>query len=77
MMFALPLVSLSIMREQGPPLWFSEFVATFGLMLIIRMLAALSRIGYPIAVACYITGGVLVYGVHIVCEPRCHHRRAR
>jgi glycerol uptake facilitator-like aquaporin len=53
-MFALPLFSLSHHARTGAPLWFSEFVATFGLILIIRGCSRLALHWLPVAVACYI-----------------------
>jgi glycerol uptake facilitator-like aquaporin len=53
-MFALPLFSLSHHARTGAPLWFSEFVATFGLILIIRGCSRFEPQWLPIAVACYI-----------------------
>src|SRR6266853_1288227 len=53
-MFALPPFSLSHHARTGAPLWFSEFVATFGLMLIIRGCSRFEPHWLPIAVACYI-----------------------
>ena len=53
-MFALPLFSLSRHARTGAPLWFSEFVATFGLILIIRGCSRFEPHWLPIAVACYI-----------------------
>jgi len=54
MMFALPLFSLSHHARTGAPLWFSEFVATFGLIMIIRGCSRFEPHWLPIAVACYI-----------------------
>src|SRR5882672_10636296 len=53
-MFGLPLFSLSHHARTGTPLWFSEFVATFGLMLILRGCSRFEPHWLPIAVACYI-----------------------
>jgi glycerol uptake facilitator-like aquaporin len=53
-MFALPLFSLSHHARTGAPLWFSEFVATFGLILIIRGCSRFEPHWLPVAVACYI-----------------------
>jgi len=53
-MFALPPFSLSHHARTGAPLWFSEFVATFGLILIIRGCSRFEPHLLPIAVACYI-----------------------
>jgi glycerol uptake facilitator-like aquaporin len=53
-MFALPAFSLSHHARTGPPQWFSEFVATFGLILVIRACARFERNWLPLAVACYI-----------------------
>jgi glycerol uptake facilitator-like aquaporin len=53
-MFALPLFSLSHHMRTGTPQWFSEFVATFGLILIIQGCSRLEPRWLPVAVACYI-----------------------
>src|SRR5882762_2351240 len=53
-MFALPLFSLSHHARTGAPLWFSEFVAAFGLVLIIRGCSRFEPQWLPVAVACYI-----------------------
>jgi len=53
-MFALPPFSLSHHARTGAPLWFSEFVAEFGLVLIIRGCSRFEPHWLPIAVACYI-----------------------
>jgi glycerol uptake facilitator-like aquaporin len=53
-MFALPLFSLSHHARTGAPVWFSEFVATFGLILIIRACSRFEPQWLPVAVACYI-----------------------
>jgi glycerol uptake facilitator-like aquaporin len=56
-MFALPLIEASATVRSGGPLWFSEIVATFGLVLVIF---AMTRGGehphVPFAVAGYIAG---------------------
>jgi glycerol uptake facilitator-like aquaporin len=54
LMFALPVVSLSRHVRTGPAQWFSEFVATFGLILVIRTCARFESAWVPLAVACYI-----------------------
>jgi glycerol uptake facilitator-like aquaporin len=53
-MFALPAFSLSHHARRGAPQWFSEFVATFGLLLVIRIVARFSPDWLPFAVAAYI-----------------------
>src|ERR1700674_4342730 len=53
-MFALPLFSFSHHARTGAPQWFSEFVATFGLILIIRGCSRFEPKWVPVAVACYI-----------------------
>jgi glycerol uptake facilitator-like aquaporin len=53
-MFALPPFSISHHARTGAPLWFSEFVATFGLLLVIRTVARFSADWLPFAVAAYI-----------------------
>jgi len=54
LMFALPAFSISHHARTGEAQWFSEFVATFGLLLVIRMVVRFSSDGLPIAVAAYI-----------------------
>ena len=54
LMFALPAFSISHHALTGAPVWFSEFVATFGLLLVIRTVARFSPDGLPFAVAAYI-----------------------
>ena len=54
LMFGLPPVSISHHVRTGAPQWFSEFVATFGLLLVIRMCAQFAPDWLPIAVASYI-----------------------
>jgi glycerol uptake facilitator-like aquaporin len=53
-MFALPAFSISHRARTGAPEWFSEFVATFGLLLVIRMVARFTRGWLALAVAAYI-----------------------
>ena len=53
-MFALPVFSISTHARTGGPQWFSEFVATFGLILIIRGCSRFRPEWLPVAVACYI-----------------------
>lgn len=54
LMFALPAFSVSHHARTGAPQWFSEFVATFGLLLVIRIVARFSPDRLPFAVAVYI-----------------------
>jgi glycerol uptake facilitator-like aquaporin len=53
-MFALPAFSVSQHVRTGTSQWFSEFVATFGLILIIRGCSRFDSQWVPIAVAAYI-----------------------
>lgn len=53
-MFALAPFSISRHPRTGTPQWFSEFVATFGLLVVIRMCARFASDWLPIAVAAYI-----------------------
>lgn len=53
-MFALPVFSFSQHARTGPPQWFSEFIATFGLLLVIRLCARFTSDWLPLAVATYI-----------------------
>ncbi len=54
LMFALPAVSISQHARTGAPQWFSEFIATFGLLLVIRLCARFVPGWLPFAVAAYI-----------------------
>jgi glycerol uptake facilitator-like aquaporin len=54
-MFALPVFFYSRHVRTGPPQWFSEFVATFGLLLVIRVCALYAPARIAVAVAAYIT----------------------
>jgi glycerol uptake facilitator-like aquaporin len=53
-MFAMPAFTLSHRARNGMPQWFSEFVATFGLVLIIRGCSRFEPHWIPLAVASYI-----------------------
>jgi glycerol uptake facilitator-like aquaporin len=53
-MFALRAFSISHRVRTGAPQWFSEFVATFGLLLMIRTVARFTPDWFPFAVAAYI-----------------------
>ena len=52
--FSLPAFSISHRARTGAPQWFSEFVATFGLLLVIRMVGRFTPDWLPFAVAAYI-----------------------
>jgi glycerol uptake facilitator-like aquaporin len=54
LMFALPMFSVSRHMRTGISQWFSEFVATFGLILIIQACSRFESRWLPVAVACYI-----------------------
>lgn len=54
LMFALPVVSISRHVRTGAPQWFSEFIATFGLLITIRICARFAPGGLAFAVAGYI-----------------------
>ncbi len=54
LMFALPVVSISHRARTGAPQWFSEFIATFGLLITIRMCARFAPEQLAFAVAGYI-----------------------
>ncbi len=55
LMFGLPVVSLSLHTRSGWPLVLSEFVATFGLLLVILGCSRQRASAVPYAVAAYIT----------------------
>lgn len=54
-MFAEPLFSASVKIRTGPPQWFSEFLATFGLLVVILGCVRQRIAVAPIAIAAYIT----------------------
>lgn len=54
-MFGLPAFSLARHVRAGGPQWLSEFVATFGLLLVIQLCARFSPARIAFAVAAYIT----------------------
>jgi glycerol uptake facilitator-like aquaporin len=54
-MFDLPLVQLAAQARTGPAQWFSEFVATFGLLTTILAVVRLRIDAMPFAVGLYIT----------------------
>jgi len=54
-MFGLPIVSLSQHARSGPSQWFSEFVATFGLLSVIWGCSRTRSSVVPFAVGAYIT----------------------
>jgi glycerol uptake facilitator-like aquaporin len=56
-MFALPAFSISHHARMGAPQWFSELVATFGLLLVIRAVARFTPDWLPFAVGAYIVAG--------------------
>ena len=57
LMFALPAVSISTHVRSAPNLWFSEVIATFGLLLVIFGVTRGGRsAAAPFAVGAYITG---------------------
>ena len=53
-MFALPAFSISHHARTGASQWFSEFVATFGLLLVIRTVSRFTPNWLPFAVGAYI-----------------------
>ena len=55
LMFGLSVVSLSQYTRSGPAQWFSEFVATFGLLSVIWGCSRLRSNAVPFAVGAYIT----------------------
>ncbi len=56
LMFGLPLFSASQRIRTGAPLWFAEFVATFGLLAVIWGCVRSRPSATPFAVAAYIVG---------------------
>jgi glycerol uptake facilitator-like aquaporin len=55
-MFGLPAVVLSTHARNGPAQFYSEVVATFGLMAVISLCSRFRPAGIPVAVGAYITG---------------------
>ena len=55
LMFGLPIVSLSQHGRTGPSQWFSEFVATFGLLSVVWGCSRTRSSAVPFAVGAYIT----------------------
>lgn len=55
LMFGLSVISLSQHSRSGPAQWFSEFVATFGLLAVIWGCSRLRSNAVPFAVGAYIT----------------------
>jgi len=55
LMFGLPAVSVSLRARRGPAQWFSEFVATFGLVLVIWVCLRVRSSSVALAVGAYIT----------------------
>jgi glycerol uptake facilitator-like aquaporin len=55
LMFGLPVISLSLHARTGPPQWFSEFVATFGLLSVVWGCSRTRSSAVPFAVGAYIT----------------------
>ena len=55
LMFGLPAISLSLHTRTGPPQWFSEFVATFGLLSVVWGCSRTRASAVPFAVGAYIT----------------------
>jgi glycerol uptake facilitator-like aquaporin len=53
-MFALPAFAFSRHARTGAPQWLSEFIATFGLVLVILSCARFEPKWIPVALACYI-----------------------
>ncbi len=54
-MFDLPLLELAIKARTGAAQWFSEFIATFGLILTILAISRFKAEAIPVAVGLYIT----------------------
>jgi glycerol uptake facilitator-like aquaporin len=54
-MFELPLFELAVEARTGPAQWFAEFVATFGLIVVILAVARFKSEAIPVAVGLYIT----------------------
>jgi glycerol uptake facilitator-like aquaporin len=54
-MFDLPLLQLATKVRTGPPQWFAEFVATFGLLVTILAVVRYRIEAVPFAVGLYIT----------------------
>ncbi len=55
LMFALPLIEMSMKARTGGPQWFAEWVATFGLILTILLGIRFARANVPWLVGLYVT----------------------
>ena len=53
-MFGMPLLEVSHKLREGPPQWLAEFVATFGLVMVVRLCARQPLPAIATAVAAYI-----------------------
>jgi hypothetical protein len=73
-MFELPVWQISTTPRAGPGQRFAEAIASFGLLL--TMFGCVARACRPAvyAVGLYITLGLLVYSLDIICQPRCDGR---
>ena len=74
LMFALPVIAPSLKVRTGGAQWFSEFVATFGLVATILAGVRFQRNRRALAGRSLHHGGLLVYGVDVVCQSRRRHR---
>jgi len=72
-MFDLPAISISHHARRGPAQVFGEFVATFGLLCVIRGSSRLRSEMVPFAVAAYHVR-LLVHLLHFFCQSCCNHR---
>ena len=54
-MFELPLLEFGLKARTGPAQWFAEFVATFGLLVVILAVSRFKGEAIPVAVGLYIT----------------------
>jgi Glycerol uptake facilitator and related permeases (Major Intrinsic Protein Family) len=73
LMFGLPIVSLSQHDRLGLSQWFSEFVATFGLLSVIWGCSRTRTSAVPFAVGAYITAAYWFTASTSFCESRCHN----
>jgi arsenate reductase (glutaredoxin) len=73
-MFALPLIDASLKTRTGGAQWFAEGVAAFGLVATILAGIRFNRTAVPWLVGLYITGGLLVHGLDLVCQSCGSHR---
>ncbi len=70
LMFALPVWQISTHVRQGSAQWFSEGIATFGLLLTVFGCVGARAVGRALRGRTLHHSGLLVHGVNVVCQSR-------